>query len=168
MRGVGAKERAVGYAWGRLDSKQRARFGNQRNFASRLQDAADAQAEQRNAQTQQQALEKGRQIAREEAGGTTAPAAIPAGPVRVERAGQDRTDGLIRYDDNKPKPRRAQIDAADALRSAVEAGRIKMDGNPSPSHADNVIKSTQEEQGGLFRKARMRGQFNQGTVARIY
>lgn len=190
MRGVGAKERALGYAWGRLDSKQRARFGNQRNYASRLQDVADAQAEQRTVQTNQQALEKGRQMAREEAGGgaSVARPGMPAGPVSVSGAGQDRPDGLIKYDDNKPRQRREQPSGPEALQAAVKAGRIimdggsqlmpktralleavdngriKMSGDPSPEHA----KRTKEEQAGLYRTARLRGQFNTAAGGRIY
>lgn len=41
MRGVGAAERAVGNAWGRLTSRQREYYGNQRNFASGLQGIAN-------------------------------------------------------------------------------------------------------------------------------
>ena len=41
MRGVGAAERAVGNAWGRMTSRQREYYGNQRNFASGLQGVAN-------------------------------------------------------------------------------------------------------------------------------
>jgi len=42
MRGVGAAERAVGSAWGRMTSRQREYYGNQRNFALGLQGIANA------------------------------------------------------------------------------------------------------------------------------
>jgi hypothetical protein len=41
MRGVGAAERAVGNAWGRMTSRQREYYGNQRNFAAGLQGVAN-------------------------------------------------------------------------------------------------------------------------------
>lgn len=60
IRGVGAAERADGYAYSRLNSRQKEAYGSQRNFRS----AMDASAERR---AVAEAEETGRQKAREDA-----------------------------------------------------------------------------------------------------
>lgn len=63
IRGVGAAERAVGNAWGRLDSRQRGAIGSQRNFARRLQRTADARAVAQEASQEEADRDRGRQDA---------------------------------------------------------------------------------------------------------
>lgn len=67
MRGVGAAERAVGNAWGRLTSRQREYYGNQRNFAGGLQRAANERAAQREEAEDEAEREQGRADALQDA-----------------------------------------------------------------------------------------------------
>lgn len=146
MRGVGAKERAVGHAWGRLTSRARERFGNQRNFADAMQAEAERRAEKMQQDHAQQAIEKGRQMAREEAG--ISMAAEPGtmkeklerarGSVSVAGAGQDRPDGLAKFGDDKPpaaKP--ARKSGFDVLHRAMAEGRIRDALSPAFSNFSN-------------------------------
>ena len=63
IRGVGAKERAVGYAWGRMTSAGRAHYGNQRNFAHSMQEAANRRAMNDEEVRDEQLRNQGRQRA---------------------------------------------------------------------------------------------------------
>lgn len=174
MRGVGAKERAVGNAWGRLTSRARERFGNQRNFADAMQAEAERRAEKMQQDHAQQAIQQGRQIAREEAG--IPMAAEPGtmkeklersrGSVSVAGAGQDRPNGLVKFGDNTPpKPKPVRKSGPEALQEAVAAGRIRMDDSmPAENEDENLAKNYQQE---TLATARRRGQFNR-VSARIY
>ena len=61
MRGAGAAERALGHAWGRLTSRQREYYGNQRNFAGGLQREATRRAAKREEDEDNAQREQGRQ-----------------------------------------------------------------------------------------------------------
>lgn len=63
IRGVGAAERAVGNAWGRLDSRQRGYYGSQRNFAGGLQREATRRASKREEDDDNAQREQGRRDA---------------------------------------------------------------------------------------------------------
>jgi hypothetical protein len=59
MRGVGAAERAVGNAWGRMTSRQREYYGNQRNFASGLQGIANERGAAKEADDRESSRQRG-------------------------------------------------------------------------------------------------------------
>ena len=77
IRGVGAKERAVGYAWGRMTSRQRQFYGNQRNFAGSMQEVANQRAAKAQEAHEEEMRNKGRQQANAANGAPPAQDEVP-------------------------------------------------------------------------------------------
>ena len=146
IRGVGAAERAVGNAWGRLDSRQRGYYGSQRNFAGGLQREATRRASKREEDDDNAQREQGRQDAMGNARPPVAPKVnhakasmgkrlsdLNAGQtVSMRNAGQDHAgaEPLRRYSDTatptpqaKPRPK----SSLELMNDARDAGRIKDD-----------------------------------------
>jgi hypothetical protein len=60
IRGVGAAERAVGNAWGRMTSREREYYGSQKNFVGRLQRESNRRASKREEDDDNAQREQGR------------------------------------------------------------------------------------------------------------
>lgn len=119
IRGVGAKERAVGYAWGRMTSRQKQHYGNQRNFAGRMQQEANRRAIAAEEDREEMLRNQGREMA----GKTSQPATNHAASVikpETSRFIQNEVDK-----DMHPEGRPARKDPATALNDALEQGRIR-------------------------------------------
>lgn len=143
IRGVGAAERSVGNAWGRLTSRQKEYYGSQRNFAGGLQREATRRASKREEDDDNAQREQGRQDAMGNARPPVAPKVnhakasmgkrlsdLNAGQtVSMRNAGQDYHDGteqLRRYSDNAaPTPKPRPKPASEQLSDALEKGRIQ-------------------------------------------
>lgn len=148
MRGVGAAERAVGNAWGRLTSRQREYYGNQRNFAGGLQREATRRAAKREEDEDNAQREQGRRDAMGDAPAPKAAALTNQADPIVQKAIQSRRtrDYVAKqveddmYPEGKPRPK----PASEQLEEARQAERVVDDSNPyfrSPA-AKDIEKAT--------------------------
>ena len=121
IRGVGAKERAVGNAWSRLNSRQRQYYGNQRNFAGRMQEVANRRAIQAEQDREEMLRAKGRAMANN-GNGNAQPTNHAATTIKpeTERFIQNEVDKDM-HPEGKPKPKSAE----DALYDAAKEGRVR-------------------------------------------
>jgi len=156
IRGVGAAERAVGNAWGRMTSRQREYYGSQKNFVGGLQ----RESNRRKSKEEEDEENAQREQGRADAMGGAPPAAAPkvnhakaslgktlsdlnAGQtVSMRNAGQDHAgaEPLRRYGDNaaptpqtKPRPKPASEQLDDAIRS----GRVRDATHPASKYELN-------------------------------
>lgn len=136
MRGVGAKERAVGNAWGRLTSWGRERFGNQRNFADAMQAEANRRAIAAEKDHEEMLRNKGREMAGKTSQPTTNYDSIVIKP-ETSRFIQNEVDKDM-YPEGRPAPK----NPATSLADAIKQGRIK---DPSNLHAREGEHYTRKE-----------------------
>ena len=149
MRGVGAAERAVGNAWGRLTSRQREYYGNQRNFAGGLQREATRRAAKREEDEDNTQREQGRRDAMGDAPAPKAAALTNQADAIVQKAIQSRRtrDYVAKqveddmYPEGKPRPK----PASEQLVDARNAGRVSDDAyawgwNQTPGGRSNPKK----------------------------
>lgn len=150
IRGVGAAERSVGHAWGRMTSRQREYYGNQKNFAGGLQREsnrrkADDEENEDNAQQDQ-----GRQDAMGDAPPAAAEAAPPKPPTNharevmqtseeayAERMGNRRRSDMARMKVENPD-RYERINAALEVDKGVP--RERPGWQDKPDMDDAIIK----------------------------
>jgi hypothetical protein len=136
MRGVGAKERAVGNAWSRLTSRDRQRYGNQRNFADAMQQEANRRAIAAEEDREEMLRNKGREMAGKTSQPTTNYDSIVIKP-ETDRFIQNEVDKDM-YPEGRPAPKNPATSLADAIRQ----GRIK---DPSNVHAIRGLHYTDKE-----------------------
>lgn len=161
IRGVGAAERAVGNAWGRMTSREREYYGSQKNFVGGLQ----RESNRRKAKEEEDEDNAQREQGRQDAMGEAPPAAAPkvnhakasmgkrlsdlnAGQtVSMRNAGQDHAgaEPLRRYGENAaPTPKPRPKPASEQLDDAVRSGRIRDWGNVNAEHDDYTSEERSE------------------------
>jgi hypothetical protein len=165
MRGVGAKERAVGNAWSRLNSRQRQYYGNQRNFAGSMQEVANRRAVQAEQDREEQLRAKGREMANNSNG-----AAQPTN--HATRTIKPETERFIQNEVDKdmhPEGKPSRPDGKEALRAGIEAGRVGWgyETHRQDSYPDDSPTTRRRAKGYQMHslaQARMRGQFNRNPA----
>lgn len=154
IRGVGAAERSVGNAWGRLTSRQREYYGSQKNFVGGLQRESNRRKSKEEEDEENAQREQGRADAMEGAPPAAAPKVnhakaslgktlsdLNAGQtVSMRNAGQDHAgaEPLRRYGDTAaPTPKPRPKPASEQLADAVTSGRVRDATHPASKYGLN-------------------------------
>lgn len=153
IRGVGAAERAVGNAWGRMTSRQREYYGSQKNFVGGLQRESNRRKSKEEEDEDNAQREQGHQDALGNAPPPkTATAANQAASI-VQKAIHSRStrDYVAKqveddmYPEGKPRPK----PASEQLSDARKAGRVQDDTDDwNNSRANDEVSKRVEDRGG--------------------
>jgi len=145
IRGVGAAERAVGNAWGRLTSRQREYYGNQRNFAGGMQRESNRRGDAEEEANAQAEREQGRQ----DAMGNAPPPAKPTNHAQ-DVIDSPKMRGYIKKevdDDMYPEGKPKALPAKEQLSDAVINFRVRDISHPSTHSATDAEVKTSSDRG---------------------